>query len=254
MATGVRKTGDFCWINILTPDPKAARDFFGKLLGWKYSMIPTIGHRIQVGGRDVGGLFDLASPQTPPGTPPHIGVMIKVDSADAVAEQVVALGGRTLPPFDIMFQGRMAVCFDPNGANFDVWQPKAGAGTDVDAHAVGAPSWFESMTTDVARGRAFYQALFGWVAETMDMGDFEYTTFKLGDTYVAGMMAITPEMGAIPPHWAVYFTVADVDATATLATELGATICVPPQDVPGVGRFVGITSPQGVTFFVIRYE
>lgn len=253
MASGVRKTGEFCWINILTPEPKAARDFFGKLLGWKYSMIPAIGHRIQVAGHDIGGLFDLDSPQTPAGTPPHIGVMVKVDDADAAAARVVELGGRTMPPFDIMFQGRMAVCFDANGANFDVWQPKAGPGTDVDSSAIGAPSWFETMTTDVERGRAFYQALFGWTPETMDMGDFQYTTFKLGEDYVAGMMQLTPEMGEIPPHWAVYFTVADTDATAQRATELGATLVVPPQDVPSVGRFCGIRSPQGVVFFVIRY-
>ena len=26
----------------------------------------------------------------------------------------------------------MAVCFDPNGAQFDVWEPKKSPGTDVD--------------------------------------------------------------------------------------------------------------------------
>lgn len=253
MATGVRKTGDFCWINMLTPEPKAARDFFGKLLGWKYSMIPGIGHRIQVAGSDIGGLFDLDSPQTPKGTPPHIGVMVKVDSADATVAKVAELGGRAMPPFDILFQGRMAVCFDVNGANFDLWQPKAGAGTDVDGLAIGAPSWYETMTTDAAKGRAFYESLFGWTAETMDMGGFQYTTFKNGDDYVAGMMELTPEMTGIPPHWAVYFTVADADATAQRATELGGTVIVPAQDVPNVGRFCGLRSPQGVVFFVMRY-
>ena len=45
----------------------------------------------------------------------------------------------------------------------------------------------------------------------------------------------------------------DADATAQEAVELGATLCVPAQDIPGVGRFCGITSPQGVTFYVIKY-
>ena len=253
MASGVRKTGEFCWINVLTPEPKAARDFFRKLLGWQYSMIPAIGHRIRVDGHDIGGLFDLDSPQTPKGTPPHIGVMVKVDDADAIAANVAQLGGRALPPFDILFQGRMAVCFDVNGANFHVWQPKAGPGTDVDSSSVGAPSWFETVTTDVARARAFYGSLFGWTAETMDMDEFQYTTFKQGDDHVAGMMPIVPAMGDVPPHWAVYFTVADADATARLATELGATLVVPPTDVPNVGRCCGIRSPQGVVFYAIRY-
>ena len=39
---------------------------------------------IQVNGHDIGGMFDLDGPNTPPGTPPCIGVMVKVDSADAM--------------------------------------------------------------------------------------------------------------------------------------------------------------------------
>jgi predicted enzyme related to lactoylglutathione lyase len=253
MTTGVRKPGEFCWINMLTPQPADARAFFAALFGWTYVEMPGMGHLMQSGGRDIGGIFDLASPQTPPGTPPHIGVMVKVESADATVEKVKALGGKALDPFDVMTFGRMAVCFDPNGAPFDVWEPKSGAGTDADTQHPGTPSWFESMTTDVARASAFYTALFGWTAEAMTFPDFVYTTFKLGDAYVAGMMAITPQMGAMPPHWGTYFTVADADATARQAVELGATICVPAQDVPGVGRFVGITSPQGVTFYAMQY-
>ena len=109
------------------------------------------------------------------------------------------------------------------------------------------------MTTDVERAKNFYAALFGWVPESMPIGDFTYTTFKLGDAYVAGLMQLTPDMGNLWPHWATYFTVRDADATAREAEALGATICVPAQDVPNVGRFCGITSPQGVTFFVIKY-
>ena len=61
--------------------------------------------------------------------------------ADATAEKVKSLGGDAKPPFDIMDKGRMAVCFDPNGAEFDVWEPRAAQGTDVDTSEHGAPSW-----------------------------------------------------------------------------------------------------------------
>ncbi len=253
MAARARNAGEFCWINMLTPQPEAARAFFAKILGWTYSEIPGMGHAIAVGGHAVGGLFDLAGPNTPPGTPPHIGVMVKVASADATAAKVTALGGKARPPFDVMAQGRMAVCFDPNGAAFDVWEPRQGPGTDVDGALHGAPSWFETMTTDVDRAIPFYAALFGWTPEKMAMDDYTYTVFKMGELPVAGMMSITPAMGAMPPHWGTYFTVNDVDAAARDATALGATTCVPPQDIPNVGRFCGITSPQGVTFFAIRY-
>jgi hypothetical protein len=253
MTTGTRKTGEFCWINMLTPQPAEARAFFGKLLGWTYVEMPGMGHAVQVGGHAIGGLFDLADPNTPKGTPPFMGVMVKVESADAICARVTSLGGSAKPAFDIMDRGRMAVCTDPNGAQFDVWEPKAMHGTDVDSARPGAPSWFESMTTDVARAAKFYSRLFGWTPEVMPMPDFDYTTFKLGAAYVAGMMQITPRMGDMRPHWGTYFTVTDADETAREAVALGATLCVPVMDIPDVGRFCGITSPQGVTFYVIKY-
>ena len=253
MATGTRKPGDFCWINILTPAPDQARAFFSSLLGWTYIEIPGMGHRIQVGGRDIGALFDLANPGTPPGTPPGIGVMVKVESADGTARRVIELGGTAKPAFDIGDQGRMAECHDPNGANIDLWEPKKSQGTDADTSLHGAPSWFETMTTDPARAVAFYTALFGWTAEAMPMPGMTYTTFKLGEGFIAGMMQITPEMGPMPPHWATYFTVANAEQAVRESTRLGGATCVPVQEVPGVGRFAGITSPQGVVFYVMEY-
>ena len=254
MATGIRKKGEFCWINMLTPQPDQAREFFGQVLGWSYFEMPGIGHGVRVGGRDVGGLFDLDGPNTPPGLHPYIGVMVKVDNADAVCERVTSLGGTARPAFDIMEQGRMSVCNDPNGAEFDVWEPKKMHGTDVDSALHGAPCWFETLTNDVDRATTFYSALFGWTPEVMPMPGYDYTTFKLGDAYVAGILQIRPEMGPIRPHWGTYFTVKDVDEAAREAVELGASLCVPVRDIPGVGRFCGITSPQGVTFYAIKYS
>ena len=80
-----------------------------------------------------------------------------------------------------------------------------------------------------------------------------YTTFKLGERFVAGMMALTPEMKEVPPHWATYFTVMDVDATAHLAERLGGSLYLPVTEAVGVGRFCGIRSPHGVHFSVMQY-
>jgi predicted enzyme related to lactoylglutathione lyase len=250
---GTRKTGEFCWINMLTPQPEQARTFFSALLGWTYVEIPGIGHLVQVGGRDIGGLFDLEGPKTPPGTPPLIGVMVKVESVDATCAKVRSLGGKAKPAFDISDQGRMAVCHDPNGAEFDVREPKKMHGTDVDSTQHGAPSWFEAMTTNVERAAKFYCELFSWTPEVMPMPGSTYTTFRLAGTDVAGMLQITPQMGELRPHWVTYFTVKDVDETAREAVKLGATLCMTIKDIPGVCRFCGITSPQGVTFRAVQY-
>ena len=68
-------------------------------------------------------------------------------------------------------------------------------GTDVDRTRHGAPSWFETLTTDVDRATEFYSGLFGWTPEVMPMPGAAYTTFKLGDRHVAGMMPITRRWG-----------------------------------------------------------
>jgi len=254
MATRTRRAGEFCWINMLTPQPDKAREFFSELLGWTYTPVPGMsGHIIKVGGSDIGGLWNLADPNTPKGLPPAIGVMVKVDSADATSDKVTSLGGSARPPFDIAENGRMASCTDPNGAEFDLWEPKKQPGTDVDNTEHGAPSWFETMTTDVDGASKFYSDLFGWSSEEMSMPEMKYTSFKQGSEYVAGMIGISAQMGDMKPHWATYFTTNDTDETSREAVDLGATVFMPPQDVPGVGRFCGITSPQGVAFYVIKY-
>jgi len=254
MTTGARRVGDFCWINVLTSDPDRARDFFASLLGWTYVEIPGMGHRAQVGGQDIGGVFDHAAPGTPPGTPVGIGVMVKVENADAMVAKVNALGGKAQPAFDIGPQGRMADCHDPMGANIDIWEPKQSAGLSADSTHHGVPSWFETLTTDTDRATKYYTELFGWTAEVQDMGGMKYTSFKLGDEFVGGMMKITPEMGPIPAHWGVYFTVNDVEKAASDTTKLGGTLFVPVTDIPGVGRFCGILSPQGVRFYALQYS
>ena len=251
MATGIRKTGDFCWVNILTPQPTEAMDFFAKVLGWTFYEMPPYGHGVQVGGKDIGGLFDLNGPNCPLELPPVIGVLVKVESVDATCQKVTSLGGVVEKTMDIGEQGRMAVCHDPNGANFDIWEPKRMLGTDADSSQPGGPSWSEMLTTDVAKAREFYCSLFGWTADVKQMPGMEYTVFRNHGADIAGMMAVPhPD---IPPHWGTYFTVKDVDKAAKTVKELGGTIFVPPMDIPEIGRFCGLISPQGVRFYAIKY-
>ena len=253
MAQGTRKIGDFCWMNMLTPEPEKARAFFAELLGWTYGEMPGLGHGVRVGGHDVGALFDVKSERTPEGSEPQIGVVLKVASADATVAKVNAEGGKAEPAFDVMDAGRLAVCRDPDGAEFDVWEPKNEHGSEVDGAEHGAPSWFELFAKDHERSASFYAAVFGWQPGVMPMPELTYTIFKLGEDYVGGMLGITPAMGELAPHWATYFTVRDVEATARRAVELGAELFFAPKDVPNVGRFCGIRSPQGVPFYAMQY-
>jgi hypothetical protein len=155
------------------------------------------------------------------------------------------------PPFDVMEHGRMAVIQDPTGAVVALWEPRNYPGAGLLGEP-GALCWNELCTRDPARAGTFYADLLGWARETMPMPGFEYTVFKRGEQQAGGMMAIQPEWGNMPPHWEIYFAVADCDATAANAGKLGGSVMKAPADIPGVGRFAVLRDPQGATFSVLQ--
>ena len=79
----------------------------------------------------------------------------------------------------------------------------------------------------------------------LDLGD---PRLLLGIWVAGGMMALTPEMGPVPPNWLPYFGVADADATVAKAILAGGKVLVPPTNIPGGGRFAVLHDPQGATF------
>jgi predicted enzyme related to lactoylglutathione lyase len=112
--------------------------------------------------------------------------------------------------------------------------------------AHGAFMWNELMTTDVEKAKAFYAATVGWKIEAMPMPGGSYWIAKVGDTPVAGMMKMTPEMPAgTPPHWFSYLEVDDVDARVKAIAANGGKVMRPPFDIPEVGRIAIIADATG---------
>ena len=110
--------------------------------------------------------------------------------------------------------------------------------------------WHEMRTTEVAKAQAFYGALFGWTFKRSEMVEIEYHLVHLGDKPIAGMFNSTGH--EMPPHWGSFISVPDVDAAAEATTAAGGQVCNGPEDIPGVGRFVMISDPQGA--FVALYR
>ena len=99
--------------------------------------------------------------------PPHWAIYVAVESADATASSVPALGGKVIvPPFDVMEFGRMAVLQDPTGAVFEIWQPKQHTGIRIEGVA-GTLCWADLSSPDPDATGKFYTGLFGW---TLDPG------------------------------------------------------------------------------------
>jgi len=119
----------------------------------------------------------------------------------------------------------------------------------------GAFSWSELVTPDIEAAKTFYGQLFGWEWESSSVAGIDYSTIKAGGQGIGGILPTPPRQaqGEIPPHWGVYVTVEDVDQTVKVAQDLGATILVPPTDIPTVGRFSVFKDPQGAILSIITY-
>jgi len=249
--------GTFCWPELATSDQEGAKKFYAGLFGWTAKDDDmgdgTFYTMLMLNGQSVGALYKLKADQSTQGMPPHWGSYVAVENADDAATRARTLGAQVIvEPFDVMDVGRMAVIMDPQGAIFSVWQAKKHIGASL-LDEVGALCWTELMTTDTKAAEKFYTGLFPWKGDPMPMGpEMIYTVFKRGQASAAGMMAITSEMGPMPPNWGIYFQVADCDATQAKAAGLGAKVVVPAQDVPNIGRFAILQDPQGAHFGIFK--
>jgi predicted enzyme related to lactoylglutathione lyase len=252
------KPGTFCWIELATSDAEGAKNFYTQLFDWTYvdhpmgpDMVYTI---LRLDEKDVGGLYKLMPEQVSQGVPPHWLSYVLVTNAEESTAKAKDLGATILKEaFDVADMGRMSVIQDPTGAVFALWQAKTHSGSGV-YNVPNSFCWNELMTTDTGKDKEFYSGLFGWGADTQNFGPMEYTMFQNGERGAAGMLQITPEMGPIPSNWLVYFAVDDCDAKVQRASELGAQVMKPADDIPGVGRFAVLIDPQGGAFAIIKLE
>ena len=118
--------------------------------------------------------------------------------------------------------------------------------------ANGAFCWNELGTTNLDTAKKFYTELLGWKLKDSNAAGMVYNEIVVGGREVGGMYQMGPEFGNAPSHWMPYVAVDDVDAKAKQVAELGGKVCVPPTDIPNVGRFCVINDPTGATLSLIK--
>ncbi len=113
--------------------------------------------------------------------------------------------------------------------------------------------WYELATTDVQGAAKFYGSVVGWDSQKFEGGDGPpYWIWTAGGKGVGGMMTLDDSNQTSPaPRWVGYVQVDDVDTVTTQAVSLGATTCVPPHDIPTVGRISMVADPQGALLAMI---
>ncbi len=121
----------------------------------------------------------------------------------------------------------------------------------VESHKQGKPSWIDLSTTDQDAAKEFYSKLFGWTYQDNPMGPGMVYSMALVNGMSAGAIYQQQQGEAdlgFPPHWNVYFTVNEVDATVAKAKEHGCTVFAEPMDVFEAGRMAVVQDPTGAQF------
>ncbi len=236
--------GKFVWFEHMSGDAVRARKFYDALFGWHTELTPMGGTEpyplIMNGNQGIGG-FRTA----PPGAPSLWMSYLSVADVSASHAAALAAGAKSLmPPTDFPPVGRGATLADPTGAVFSIWTSAQDDRADAEKTPVGDWHWNELMTPDEKKALAFYEGVFGYTHDSMDMGpQGTYYLLKKGEVMRGGLMR--SPMPDTPPLWVPYVAVADCDATAAKASSLGAQVIVPPTDIPNVGRFATLIDAQG---------
>ncbi len=169
-------------------------------------------------------------------------------------------------PADRFGLATTAICTDPAGAVFGLWEPGSIRGAES-VNAPGTWNFSELNTDDVEGATRFYASVFGWEVSEVDMGAMKGTMVRLPG-YADFLEQVNPgtkqrhiDFGAPPgftecvawflplgdgamPHWSLTISVADADAVAAKARELGGSVVVEPHDLPMV-RSTTIRDPAG---------
>jgi uncharacterized protein len=280
-----------CWVDASEPDPEAAVEFYSGLFGWEFedAIPPSSEGNYFIARAEATGwsLFDASDAtrggdvaavgSIPEAAPPTArwNTYFWVDSADEAASKVRDAGGSVVTePFDFIDASRIAVCADPEGAAFRVWEAKQHKGAQL-VNDPGSLNFNGLNTRDVEGARSFYGSVFGWQTLAMDGGAEMWTLPGYGDylesyhpdlrkqmaeagapagfeDVVATINPIADEQPDTPAHWSVTFATDDADATAAKATALGGKVLVPPFDAPWV-RMTIIGDPQGATFIASKF-
>ncbi len=248
------ENGVFSWVDLLTSDPEAAKQFYAELFSWTFQDMPV----------DGGGVYSMAfkrdravaalskTPADMQQVPPHWNSYINVQDLDATVQSCQDQGGTVdMPAYDIMDFGRMAMVKDPTGAIVGLWQPKEFFGAGL-VNEVNTFCWTELQTRGADKAAEFFKTVFGWELE-VDERPPNYISASVKGHMNCGMfdMDKAPMPADVPPRWVVYFNVTDLDESLAIVNRLGGNVLMGPMEIEP-GRFATIMDPQGAVVVLMQ--
>ncbi|KUO03279.1 VOC family protein [Streptomyces caeruleatus] len=244
--------GTPCWVSLMVHGPAATQEFYGALFGWEFQPGPQqLGPYVRalLNGHEVAGIGQLPPDRhLPIAWTPYLAS----NDADLTADTVRLCGGTVgVGPLDAGEAGRMAICSDPSGAVFGIWQGAEHRGTAITG-VPGTPAWNELLTFESVNVAKFYETVFAYEEEPVVSAGFDYVTLRIDGRPVAGIHGVGT---ALPrdrgPHWMTYFEVADTDETVERVVDLGGHVLEPAHDSEH-GRVATVADPEGARFSLIQ--
>ena len=119
----------------------------------------------------------------------------------------------------------------------------------------GTIGWFDLTVEDAEHVRDFYQAVVGWKAAPLSMGDYDDFVMSTSDgTPVAGVCHARGSNAGLPAQWLLYGNVDDIEASRDACTAGGGTLLTPVKHATGHGSYCVIRDPAGAVLALFQPE
>ena len=241
--TGIHHQGKFVWNDLLTDDVEIAREFYGQLFGWTFMQMGryTV---VQSEGRNIGGMAELKADPEQPSAARWL-CTLSVDDVDAAVALVIDEGGTVNEgPLELLNRGRGALVRDPQGAQLVLLHSEVGDPEDEEP-AMMSWLWHELWSNNAEASLAFYQKLadYDYEGEATD-----YLILIREDQWRAGIRFI--DDAELEMRWVPVVRVADTEAMAEKAEQLGGEIRVAPRPTASGGSVALVVDPSGAPVII----
>ncbi|MGZ8984058.1 MAG: VOC family protein [Methylotenera sp.] len=249
--------GKVVFVELVTPDLTAAKQFYADLFGWTFRDIKAGGGteytEAYLDGHPVAGLSHKEMPAGEHRQPSWLS-FISVRDVDAAKKIALQHGAKALfGPRSMPNRGREAVFTDPQGAVFAVLDSSSGDPPDVLA-APGEWIWSSLITTDPDADAAFYQSLFDYEVFDLSSDKGAQHLILASDNYARASANSLPENKPnIHPHWLNYIRVEDAVKMTAKLVSLGGRVLVEPRLDRDGSKVAIVADPMGAPFGLLEW-
>lgn len=241
-------SSQFFWFELLTVDLERSLTFWASVLDCDVARTDdeSPAYFMMAKGTD-SPLFGVVGIEPDEGVESHwIGYLMVAD-VDQAVDKTTEAGGllHAVPEAGEEVPHRFAIVTDPQGAVVNLHETVPGRAPGEGLPELGRLAWIELLTNDREAAAQFYRELVGWEVGPEHPRDNEGVAHALfRDGRIFGLMRDLPAGSPLPPNWAFYLRVADLDEAIERGKAAGGFMFEEPAAVDG-GRRVLMREPTG---------